>query len=55
MDSTAYTASLKHNLSAHLERSGSIIYSANTTLKVGDVYLMELNPGGGDHPVYKGV
>lgn len=50
MDVTALTSSLKHHLSAHLERSGSIIYSASTTLKAGDFYLMGFNPGGEDDP-----
>ncbi|MDA8516772.1 hypothetical protein [Citrobacter sp. Igbk 16] len=44
----ALTESLKHHLSGHLERSGSILYSAGSTLKSGDVYLMGFNPGGND-------
>ncbi|MBZ0059486.1 MULTISPECIES: uracil-DNA glycosylase family protein [unclassified Leclercia] len=50
MSINALTESLRHHLSPHLERSGSILYSATSTLKVGDVYLMGFNPGGGDGP-----
>ena len=47
------TASLKNHLRDHLERSGSILYSASSTLKAGDVYLMGFNPGGNDNdPAY---
>ena len=53
MDITTFSLSLKHHLSAHMERSGSILYSANTTLEAGDVYLIGFNPGGEDEPVYK--
>ncbi len=53
MNITVLTASLKHHLSTHMERSGSILYSAGSTLKAGDVYLMGFNPGGDDNPTYK--
>ena len=46
----------RNNLSGHLDKPGSILYSSHETLKPGDVYLLGFNPGGsGGNPVEQSI